>query len=156
VDSVELKINEGSPIAMVYDATLQRYRYQPTQPWPEGIPQSALFIARDRAGNEARFGFIFTADYTPPRVVSFSPETTEDPTPLITVVLTDDVAGIRINTIVLKLNDQLVPFTWTASGRLVTLSYQAPLLPPGVHRVEVLAQDYSGNVLDVILPLYVR
>jgi hypothetical protein len=157
VDRVELKINEGPPIAMVYDTGLQRYRYQPAQPWPEGISQSVLFIARDLAGNEASWGFVFTADYTPPRLVSFSPEATEDPTPLITVVLTDDLCGIQSFMLRLRLDSREVPFTLTFLGGQVTLNSQVQeLLEPGVHRVEVLAQDWAGNVLDVLLPMAVR
>ena len=98
-----------------------------------------------------------TRYFLSPRVLSFSPEITEDATPLITVVLTDDLGGIRANTLGLKLNDQSVPFVWTSSGTQVTLSYQvqSPLLR-GFQRLEVLAQDYSGNVLDEILQFAVR
>jgi hypothetical protein len=157
VDHVELKLNEGSPIGMVYDAALQRYRYQPTQPWPEGISQSVLFMARDRAGNEATETFFFTADYTAPRVVSFSPAETNDPTPLITVVLTDDLAGLRVSGMRLALDGQLVPFTWTFSERLLTLNYQVltPLFP-GMHQVEVSVTDHAGNVLNTTLWVIVR
>ena len=157
VDNVVLRINDGSPIAMVYDAALQRYRYQPTLPWPEGGPQSVLFIARDLAGNEASLGFIFTADYTPARVLSFSPETTDDTTPLITVVVTDDLAGIRTSRLGLKLDGQPVPFVWSSSGRDVIVSYQvqSPLFR-GVHTVDVVAEDYAGNLLEMTLHIAVR
>jgi hypothetical protein len=63
---------------------------------------------------------------------------------------------VKISTIDLKLDDQPVLHTWTQSGRLVTVNYQAPLLIRGIHRVEVRVEDYPGNVLEVVLPLYVR
>ena len=155
IDRVDVKIDGSAPVAMTYDAAQGRYRYQPAQPWTEGILHQVQFLARDVAGNESSHVFFFVADYTAPSVVSYSPAETTDPSPLVVITVTDD-HHLNPLTWAATLSGSPIPMTYVVSGSTITWSAQLHDLEPDVYWLHVTVKDYAGNVLNTMLPVRVR
>ncbi len=132
--------NAAEPIEMNYDGV--HATYTPTDAWVEGL-HDVKIIAIDDVGHEATMTFSFIVDLHAPVFTSFSPETTHDTMPLISVGVSDALGGLDPSSIVLRLDSSPPLQVVYQDG---TIQYQVEShLVLGDYYVFVSVSDYTGN-----------
>ncbi|MHA1231352.1 MAG: hypothetical protein ACTSPQ_11960 [Candidatus Helarchaeota archaeon] len=146
VSSIKLMIN-NTVVNHTWDGTT--VYYTPTTPYSNGDTILVELNASDLVGNAMdTFRWWFTVDLIGP--TAFNPQPgnstfTNDPTPEISVDLSDNLSGINVSTIVFTVEGSDVIFTW--NGSRVSYTPASDYENGEVVMVSITVKDNAGNVL---------
>lgn len=149
--SQEHAFQQGWPATLGTDWDLSLVQFD-TLAFPEG-QHSAVIVAHDAAGNEARYNFEMHLDGTPPSAGISAPAPGSTVSGPFEVSVHGEDGGLPVWLTIAVGGTPLA----TAVGPSATVALDASELTPGPTTLEVVAMDRAGNVSETsTIPLFVE